>query len=84
MWLSIIAMLIFIVLMAWTILSDDEGIRINIASIATLIFFVVLIILNVLTKENYKQGQIDAINGKIKYQLCTNADSTRTWHEIKE
>ena len=27
----------------------------------------------------YKQGQIDAINGTIKYELTTNSDSTKTW-----
>ena len=31
--------------------------------------------------ENYKQGQIDALTGNIKYELVTQPDST--WEEIK-
>lgn len=27
----------------------------------------------------YKMGQVDAINGKIQYQLKTNPDNTREW-----
>ncbi|MBE3139023.1 MAG: hypothetical protein IMZ53_00405 [Thermoplasmata archaeon] len=32
----------------------------------------------------YKYGQIDALTGKVKYQLVTNPDSTRVWMEIKK
>lgn len=32
------------------------------------------------TNEGYKQGQIDAINGKIKYELKENEDKSKTWH----
>lgn len=28
---------------------------------------------------SYKQGQIDAINGKIQFQLKDNPDGTREW-----
>lgn len=33
--------------------------------------------------DGYKGGQIDAINGKIKYELVTHEDKTQTWEEIK-
>jgi hypothetical protein len=36
------------------------------------------------SEREYKQGQIDALTNKIKYELVTNADSTKTWKEIKE
>ena len=32
--------------------------------------------------NSYKQGQIDAINGTIKYHLVVQPDSTRVW-ELK-
>lgn len=33
-------------------------------------------------KESYKQGQIDAINGKIKYKI--QIDSSQNWVKIKQ
>ena len=33
--------------------------------------------------ETYKDGQVDAINGKIRYELVVHPDSTRTWEEKK-
>ena len=39
----------------------------------------------VIQKENpYKQGQVDALTGKIKYELKTNPDSTKTWEFIEK
>ena len=32
----------------------------------------------------YRQGQIDALTGEIKYELKVNPDSTVTWHERGE
>ena len=34
--------------------------------------------------KGYKQGQIDALTGKIKYTLVTNPDSTREWKDINK
>ena len=31
------------------------------------------------TKSTYKQGQIDALTGKVKYRLITLPDSTSQW-----
>jgi len=33
-------------------------------------------------KEGYKQGQIDAFNNKIKYELKEQSDGSKTWEEI--
>ncbi len=30
----------------------------------------------------YRQGQIDALTGKVEYELRVNPDSTETWHKI--
>ena len=29
--------------------------------------------------ESYKRGQIDALTGKVSFQLVTQSDSTRVW-----
>lgn len=31
----------------------------------------------------YKRGQIDALNGKVCYELVTNRDQTKSWKEIE-
>lgn len=33
--------------------------------------------------NGYKQGQVDAITGKIKYSLVKQDDNTLVWEEIK-
>ena len=30
-------------------------------------------------KNGYRQGQIDCINGKIKYELCITEDKEKVW-----
>lgn len=32
--------------------------------------------------DGYKDGQIDALTGKVKYHLVVNPDSTREWKEV--
>lgn len=39
--------------------------------------------ISIITKKTYKDGQIDALTGQIKYELVTNIDSTRTWKCIE-
>jgi hypothetical protein len=34
-------------------------------------------------RKDYKQGQIDAISGLVRYEPQTNADKTVSWKEIK-
>lgn len=45
---------------------------------AIIIVFAVL-----LSTESYKQGQIDAMTGLVKYKLTTQPDSTKTWEHIQ-
>lgn len=33
-------------------------------------------------KESYKQGQVDALTGKIEYKLVVQPDSTKSWEKI--
>lgn len=35
-------------------------------------------------EDGYRQGQIDALSGNVKYQLVTRIDSSRVWVEVKE
>ena len=34
--------------------------------------------------SRYKDGQVDALTGKVKYELVVQDDSTRTWESIGE
>jgi hypothetical protein len=45
--------------------------------------FLGIIALVLLSREDasYKQGQIDALTGKVKYELVTKPDSTKSWEE---
>lgn len=53
--------------------------------IITIIVFVIILTLGHITCEyGYKLGQIDAINGKIKYHLIVNEDKTSEWVLIKK
>ncbi len=40
-------------------------------------------ILGFLLNEGYKQGQIDSLNGKIKYKKERNEDGEEVWTKIK-
>ena len=49
------------------------------------VFCVVFVVCPIVTAGfdgKYKEGQIDAINGKISYQLVTHEDKTQTWEKI--
>ena len=34
--------------------------------------------------KGYRQGQIDALTGTVKYELVTQADSTKMWQEVSD
>lgn len=34
-----------------------------------------------LCRNDYRQGQIDVLTNKVKYELRVNSDSTKTWHK---
>jgi hypothetical protein len=55
----------------------------------TLTFFAgllcgLMIAFGYIQSDNYKQGQIDALNGIVKYKKETQKDSTVIWVEIKQ
>ena len=35
-------------------------------------------------QRSYKQGQIDALSGKIRYKLVEQSDKSTQWVEVKE
>lgn len=47
------------------------------------IFLFVMLAMSPIVDSYYKQGQIDALSGHIKYELITNSDSTKTWRKEK-
>lgn len=55
------------------------------------IIFIIIIIILIWSfgfylglNNGYKEGQIDAINGVIKYELVINKDKSMTWAEKNE
>lgn len=44
----------------------------------------IISIIIMIGNNEYKSGQIDAINGDIKYELVTQNDSTTKWKLIKK
>lgn len=40
-------------------------------------------ILNILTDTTYKAGQIDAVQGKVHYELKLQDDGTTKWEYVK-
>ena len=58
--------------------------------ITVILVFIVVVLISMLiggafdTAGKYKQGQIDALTGKVKYELVAQPDSTRIWKSIEE
>lgn len=64
---------------AWNnIMEREEGLI-----YAIVLLMVTLAILTLVEARAYKVGQVDALTGKVKYELVVNADSTKTWEEVK-
>jgi len=61
--------------MGWMLIGVVIGLLSGIVFMGTL--------LNMPKNDQYRQGQIDALTGKVHYELMMNADSTKTW-EYKE
>ena len=80
-----IAMIIIIILLVlsvtWVSLVEDKNKRIALGLIAILAILLFIIVHGNLS---YKNGQIDALSGKVKYELQTQQDSTRIWVEKEE
>ena len=47
------------------------------------VFTLILIVWQV-GPHNYKRGQVDALTGKVKYEMVVHEDSTLTWEKIPE
>jgi len=74
----IIAVLITIRAVSHTDTKIREG-----AGVILLVWFMIVMLLCIETyDQRYKEGQIDAINGTIKYKLVTNPDSSKIWRKI--
>ena len=43
---------------------------------------IMVLIMSVNVKDAYKQGQIDVINGKIKYELVKQSNGSTEWEKI--
>jgi hypothetical protein len=59
-----------------------EDLAVDIIMIVACVIIILLIALFEY-KDGYKNGQVDAINGKIKYKLEEREDKTTDWVEIK-
>ena len=65
-------------------MSDPKDIPCHVALIVAILFLAIggLIGFIVGDVNGNKQGQIDALTGKVQYELVTNADRTRTWEYV--
>jgi hypothetical protein len=78
----LLGIILFLLIVALTVLAAVEaegvGILCGIFVMAGIVLFSTEV-----SDESYKQGQVDALTGKVKYELVVNADSTKTWEEVK-
>lgn len=78
--LFLIAVSILLVFFSGVVYGTGDSDGIGIALLSTLITIMgVLLFWLELEEKYYKQGQIDAINGKVEYKLETQPDSSRAW-----
>ena len=62
-------------------MSKGDKTFLNILVIVMTLIIGILIGGRIDTAERYRQGQIDALTGKVKYELKANSDSTVTWYK---
>ncbi len=86
MWLLILSFVfvIFVELSFHAANTEDGKIRKDLAMVIIIIFGVTLFASYGLYDERYKQGQVDVLTGKVKYELITHDDSTKTWEKIEK
>jgi len=66
-------------------MDNDGGIVIWVLIVAIVMYFFGIVTGDIMRADfYYKQGQIDAINGIIKYELVEQDDKTVDWQRIKE
>ena len=63
-----------------------EIVIMNVKEIVILLmgFFMLGVLAGCLLLKSYKEGQVDALTGNIKYKLVVNKDRTSTWEYIKK
>jgi hypothetical protein len=49
--------------------------------VALLVTILSIVLSNGAYDSGYRQGQIDALTGKVTVELVTNADSTKSWKD---
>lgn len=88
--IALLCISILLYILAGALFDTDQnwsGIAIGLLA-SLVLFFVIIGIQDNSKSEGYnlghKDGQIDAINGKIYYHLKTKPDSTREWVLIKQ
>lgn len=52
--------------------------------VGSMCLMLLLVALNRTYGDGYTEGQIDALTGKVKVELVTHPDSTKTWEEAQE
>ena len=62
---------------------DGEGFaKYGVVLGCAIVFIISIMVMSITKKDSYKQGQVDAFTGKVKYHLETQPDSTKLWVEI--
>lgn len=82
----LIILVFFLLLVSWIGFFDLDKENNILGYILFVILFILIIITNTFLfyDSGYKKGQIDAINGKIEYELIEKENKTKTWEKIKE
>ena len=66
-------------------MDNDGGIVIWVLIVAIVMYFFGIVTGDIMRADfYYKKGQVDAINGIIKYELIEKEDKTVDWQRIKE
>lgn len=75
--------IVFLILGGSLVINDN--LDINYGGICFIFLGLILIIIFKVSLEiqSYRQGQIDSLTGKVKYELKIQSDSTKTWEYKK-
>ena len=80
----IIIALVVIFAIGMSLLDNEEGSGVTIVICSIIVFVLGLLLIVMMSEEIYKEGQVDALTGKIKYELIENTDKTKKWEKIGE
>ena len=83
-WLVIIIGVLGVILAVLLFIENEDHYAKRVLLGFTLIAIFVLTVFAAIGTQHYKKGQVDALTGKIRYELITLPDSTRIWQEIGE